>query len=52
MTIKKLITTDKSPNSSLPTKEDEELASLIDAQLDEIVCGGFSRTIFDKIKPS
>lgn len=29
-----------------------DLAALIDAQLDEIVCGGWSRTIFDKINPN
>jgi hypothetical protein len=29
----------------------KSLESLIDAQLDSIVVGGFSRTVFSKVKP-
>jgi hypothetical protein len=42
----------KNKTPAAPTDKAKKLESLIDAQLDSIVVGGWSRTVFNRVVPT
>ena len=43
---------DSKETVTLQTSEAEALAALVDAQLEEVVCGGWSRLSWERINPN